>query len=207
MLERALVRGRWREGPAEEWPQVTRVVVKPAVEPVSLAEAKTHLRIDGDVEDGYVGGLIEAARLHVEMVTWRALCTQTVELEVGRWPEDRELWLPRPPLQSVVWVKYTDPEGVVQTLGADQYAVDVMRGRVRLAYGASWPAARGGEPVVVRYVAGYGVAADVPGLLKRAMLLLVGHWYENREAVVVGSGTVATEVGLAVDSICYLFRA
>ncbi len=76
-----------------------------------------------------------------------------------------------------------------------------------MGFGQSWPGARSGEPVVVRYVAGYGVAGDVPALLKRAMLLLIGHWYENREAVVVASGTVATALPLAVDSILWQFRA
>jgi uncharacterized phiE125 gp8 family phage protein len=188
----------------------TKLITAPAAEPVTLAEAKTHLRVDHDAEDEEIESLITDARQDLEQGTWRALMTQTWELSLPGWPEDGRIELPYPPLQSVTWVKYTDDEGVTTTVDSSLYVVDTYAepGVVMPKAGESWPSfsPAAANPIVVRYVAGYGDAEDVPSLLKRAMKLLIGHWYENREATVVAAGTVATELPLAVDSIVFKYQ-
>lgn len=187
----------------------TKLITGPATEPVTLDEAKQHLRVDHDDEDELIAELIVAARMHVENVTWRALVTQTWECAFPAWPRPEgsrgRLELPYAPLQSVTSVKYTDSDAVTTTVASTVYEVDTYAtpGVVVPKAGQSWPSFTPSaiNAVTVRYVCGYGTAAAVPGLLKAAIKLLVGHWYENREATVVAAGTVATVLPLAVESI------
>lgn len=159
----------------------------PTTEPVTLAEVKLHLRIDHTEEDALLTGLVTAARQLLENDVRRALITQTWELVLDAFPGEGYLCLPRPPLQSVTSVTYTTQAGVATTFAASNYVVDTYTepGRIVLKTGSSWPGETLKEAagVVVRYVAGFGAASAVPQLFKQAIWLMVGHWYENREAV------------------------
>lgn len=162
-----------------------RLITAPATEPVTLAEAKLHLRVDASDEDTLITSLISVARHECENRTGRALITQTWELTRDCFADEMEL--PQPPLQSVSSVKYFDTSEVEQTLASSVYRVDSYSqpGRVTLAYEETWPdiALEYPNAVAIRYVAGYGAAASsVPPPLKQWMLLHIGHWYANREA-------------------------
>lgn len=167
----------------------------PATEPVSVAEAKTHCRVDTSADDTYIGGLITTAREHVEELLGRALITQTWDMVLDAFPSVSEIKLPRPPLVSVTSITYTNSSNVASTFAAANYYVDTYAepGRVKLMDGKSWPAdtLRTLSGVVIRYQAGYGAAAAVPGWAKQAILLLVGDLYENREDTIIGSGISA----------------
>ena len=168
----------------------------PAVEPVSVAEAKTHCRIDGTDEDTYVGTLITAAREYVENVLDISLITQVWEARYDTFP----LWeiiLPRPPMQAqTVTVIYRDEAGANQTItsAANAFQVDAYAtpGRIYPLYEGVWPAVRGDEnSVTVRWTAGYGASGSaVPQTVKSLILLLVAHWYEMRQPVVAGYSQV-----------------
>ena len=163
------------------------LVTAPAMEPVTLIEAKLHLRVDHDTENTLINGYIELARLEVEKITRRALITQTWDLWMDAFPDDDELKLPKPPLQSITSIKYYDVNNVEATMSSSDYFVDMKStpGRVGLASGKSWPgtALRDLSGVVIRFVAGYGsLNTDVPRNQRLAMMLLIGHYYENREA-------------------------
>lgn len=176
----------------------------PTAEPISLAEAKAHCRVYGADDDGLLAGYIMAARAHAEVYTRRALMTQTLALTIdGGWPDD-QIVLPKPPLQSVTSITYVDATGAVQTLAADQYRVDTTahEGFIERAYGVSWPSVRRqSRTIVVTYVAGY---TQIPEPIRQAMLLLIGHFYENREAVNVGN--IVTEFPLGVDALLFPYR-
>lgn len=194
------------------------VSVEPSVEPVSLAEAKLHLRVDDDItsDDTLISALISAARQKVEIETRRALVTQTQVLKMDRFPsgESAVIELPNPPLQSVSAVQYVDQNGDTQTLAAADYIVDTASepARITPAYNTFWPLTRAQiNAVTVTFVAGYApgsgsptdYAANVPQALKAAIKLLVGHWYENREAV----GAVNLKpLPMAVDSLIWNYR-
>ena len=159
----------------------------PAVTPITLAEAKEHLRVLHDDDDDYIGLLIAAATGHLEGrdgIVGRALVTQSWEYRIDCFPRCGHIELPLPPLQSVSSVTYLDDDGVAQTLSTDVYNVETstLVGMIRLKYGQDWPATRE-EPYAVRiaFTAGYGLAAAVPETLKSAMKLLIGHWYVNRD--------------------------
>ena len=166
-----------------------RLTSPPAIEPVSLEEIKLHLRLDsGITEDALLSSLITAARQYCEGFQRRAYITQTWQMWLDRFPAIDNIYLPWPPLQSVSSIKYYDTEGVESTLHDSNYYVDTnsQPGRLSLNYGKSWPttALRPTNGVCVTFVCGYGdTAADVPVKVLYGMKLLIGHYYENREAV------------------------
>jgi len=157
----------------------------PGTEPVSLAEAKAHLRVTHTDEDSLIAELIAAARQWFEEQTYRALVTQTWDLKLDEFPRGEDpIRLPRAPLQSVTSITYTDTVGATQTLAAAAYVVSATRqpGVIRPAYGYVWPEAQDKpDAVTVRFVAGYGAAAAVPAQIKAAIKLLIGQLYEFRE--------------------------
>jgi len=164
------------------------MVTPPAAEPVTLAEAKTHLRVTAADEDTLIDSLIPTARQWAEDFTRRALITQTWDYTLDAFADEIEI--PLPPLQSITSVKYLDTDGVEQTLATTEYTVDTAatRGLVRLAYGKSWPSVRDqANAVTIRFVAGYGNAPAVPAPIKAACLLMLGELYARRETAIVGA--------------------
>lgn len=157
-------------------------------EPVTLEEARTHIRGYTGIttEDDLLQSLITAARVYCETITNRVLLTQTWDMVLDAFPPGI-MELPKPPLISVESVKHIDNNGTEQTLAPSAYKVDAVTdpGRIAPAYGTVWPVTRS-EPnaVTIRFIAGYGeLAATVPMPIRQAMLLMIGHLFENREAV------------------------
>lgn len=187
-----------------------KVVTAPASEPVTLAEAKLHCRVDLTDDDALITAHIVSAREEIERLTGMALITQTLELVLPEWPCSDRVELPRPPLTSVTSVKYKDYTGSETTWDSANYivGVDSVPGVLGLAWNAVWPSVvlYPVEPIRIRYVAGFASAAAVPQSLKQAMLLLIGHWYENREA---GGDTVGEKSGIAfgVERLINSYRA
>lgn len=182
------------------------LVTPPAEEPLTLAELKVHLREDGTEQDALITSLIIAAREHVEGFLGRKLVTQTWDLTVDSFTGN-SIVIPYAPLQSITSVKYLDGAGVQQTLATTEYVVDTTQqpGRIFLGYDKYWPTVQTREnAVVVRFVAGYGLAVAVPESIKAAIKLLVGSWYENREAVNVGN--IVNKVPMAVESLLWMER-
>jgi uncharacterized phiE125 gp8 family phage protein len=182
------------------------VVAAAATAPVSLSEVKAHLKIDGDDDDDLFPRMIEAAREACETYTGRALLTQTLRLHLDAWPNGasagRIVELPRPPLQSVTHVAVYDDAGGMTTVDSNRYvvAMGVERpGRVVLKPG--WclpPAGRAADAIEIEYVAGYGPDPDdAPEPIRHGMLILIGHWYENRE----GSGALPLMPALPVGTV------
>ena len=175
-----------------------KLVTPPEVEPVTLDEAKAHLRLDTDADDAYVSALITAARERIELFLRRALITQTFEYTLDGFPASPSLIystsvidLPRPPLQSVESIKFIDTGGNVRTLPSESYVVDASSdeiGRVALAWTQYWPITRCSiNSVVIRFVAGYGDAPeDIPQAIRQGILIEISNLYEDREDVVVG---------------------
>lgn len=160
------------------------VTTEPTWEPVTLAEAKDFCRIDHSDEDAVVETLITAARQTLERMLGRAIPQQTITAYYSCFWDTFEL--PRAaPLVSVTSLKYLDVDGVEQTASSSLYDVYTVPepGEVRLAYDATWPTHRvTTDPVYIAYVCGWAGAGDIPATIKQGILLLVGHWYENRES-------------------------
>lgn len=162
-----------------------RIVTEPAAEPVSSAEAKEQLRELSTDHDTEIASLIKQARQQFERDTSRALITQTWKMFVDTWPaEGRAFNLPLAPLASVTTIQYRDAAGALQTWATTEYVVDADSepGRIVLATSKSFPALETDRPnaVIVTFVCGYGAAAsNVPEMMRRAVLLLVEHYYDR----------------------------
>ena len=163
----------------------------PAEEPVSLAEAKAFLKVDDNAEDGLITTLIGAARLHIEGVTGRALMAQSWRIVLDGWPDNGVVRLPVSPLISVTGILATDDHGGSHELALAQFLSEPDRLIVpRVVVGM--PMLQPRQGIEIDYVAGYGTEPeDVPGDLRQALLGLVAHWHEHRDAVIVaGSGAI-----------------
>jgi hypothetical protein len=201
-------------------------VTAPSAEPITLAEAKAWLHVDGTEEDALILGLIQAARSYVETFTRRALITQTFELSFDAFPGGgrvhcgrvsetrggtylgREIKLPRPPLLSVQSVKYYDTDGALQTFSTSAYHVDTRSqpGRVVLHQDYDWPDTDvRPNAVIVAYTAGYGAtAAHVPASLKTAIRMIVADHFKFRETKI--SGTIITKVPDSAEALLWPHR-
>lgn len=188
---------------------LVHLITKPASEPVTLTEAKAHLRLEHALDDAYVSALIVAARQWAEEYCWRGFVTQTWETVLEGFPCGDEIPLSKGNLSSLVSVTYIDANGAAQTLSFNEIldvVVDAVSepGRVLLGYGKSWPTTRDQwDAVRIRYVVGWPVA-DVPVPIKQAILLLVSHLYEQRSPEIVG--TIVSPVQFAVEALLGPYR-
>lgn len=163
-----------------------------SVEPISLTEAKAHLRVSIDNDDTEITTLITVVRRDVEKYLHRALITQAWTYTMDAFPGiGRAITVPLPPLISVVSLQYIDQNGETQTMTANtEYTGDILNqpGRIVAAYGTTWPTIRAViNAVTLKITCGYGeAAADVPEEIRQAMLLLIGHLYAHREITVTG---------------------
>lgn len=180
----------------------------PSVEPLTRAEAKSHIRVVADDDNTLIDNLITAARQYCERHTNRQICTATWDLYLDGFPSCYEpLYVPLAPLASVTSIVYTAPDGTSTTWASSNYIVSTSRepGQITPAYSVAWPTVRSvTDAVRVRFVAGYGLAVSVPMALKQAMLLLIGHWFENREDVIIG--TISKRIEMAVEALLESYK-
>lgn len=180
--------------------------------PVSVADAKEHLRIvDMTTDDTYIGVLIDTATEWCEDYCDRTFADKQYTVAFDDFV-DLRIGLPRPPVRlhataasATVTISYVDQGGTTQTLtwaqsGTQQFRLDRdhVPSLVYPEYLENWPSVRLDDKAVqVTYLAGYGGAANVPTPAKHAIKMLVGHWYANREAV----GSVGRELEMAVSAL------
>lgn len=197
------------------------LVTPPAIEPVSLVDAKAYLRIDSTndlIEDAYVESLITVAREYCENFQNRAYITQTWEMALPGFSfsafdslngSKREsiITIPKGKLQAIDSFTYKDTAGVVTTLTPEvDYNVSNrgILGRVCPPFGKVFPLTilYPLDPVVIKFTCGYGdTPTDVPTRAKQAMLLLISHWYENRLVVNDLRGVNPLELNFTVSSL------
>jgi uncharacterized phiE125 gp8 family phage protein len=183
---------------------------QPAVEPVTLAEAKSHLRVDTADDDTYITGLIRAAREWCEQYLDRTLVHTQWVMRFDRFPPDgtHDIELPRPPIvasgtATAVALTFTFENGTTSTYSTASYRVDRAStpGAVKTLYGQAWPPhLQDDNSISVTWWGGYGPSgSDVPQSIRHAMLMLVAFWYDNRSTVLVGS--ISKQLEFAVESL------
>ncbi len=192
----------------------TAIKTVPATEPVTLEEVKRHLRLavsaaqaaDYSEEDEWFVRSIAAARRMIEQELGRALITQTWDVYFDRWPSERFIELPYPPLTSAT-VKYqleddTDYDNTFTGFIAD--LVDEP-GRIVLAVGESWPAGTlyPVNPIKIEIGCGYGAASTVPSGIRSAILLKLSDLHEERGDTLIG--TISKNLG-AIDVLLQQYR-
>ncbi len=198
------------------------IVTPPDDEPISLADAKTHLYLVDTSQDSKVLDCIQTAREHVESVCEHALMPQTWRCFFDCFPQSMDeyrhptshlmsraspvIQLPGGHTISVDSVQYRDTTGTVQTLGPSLYAADLLSIPARLlpAYRTSWPATPAWpDSVTIDYQVGYDDPTKIPRPLRSAMMLIIGDLFENRESSVVGASYVETP---AVERLLWPFK-
>lgn len=188
------------------YPKSDKESVAPATEPLTTAEVKTHLRVDGSDEDTYIGTLAQSARILLEKITNRAFVTQT---RISRYDAFPPIFRhQRSPMQSVTSIAYLDGEGESQTLSSALYTVDVHSEPARIipAVGQSWPQTQDTlNAVTMTYVCGYGAASAVPEIVKTWIKRMVSHWFEMREPIT--TGTILTYEDIPVGDLRSLLVA
>lgn len=166
----------------------------PVSEPVTVEEAKAYLRIDGSSEDTLISSLILTSRLHIEAALGLALMTQEWSLVLDGWPASGVVRLPLRPIQAVSEVRVLDADGSPSVVDTQSYVVDTAGTPPRLiATEAGWPKpGRAANGIEIDFKAGYGTSsADVPEPIRKALLLLVAHWYEHRDPIEIGAQSAA----------------
>ncbi|MEZ5841426.1 MAG: hypothetical protein R3D02_13700 [Hyphomicrobiales bacterium] len=177
----------------------TRELAPPAVEPVTIAEARDALLLDHDADDVLIAALIRAARQHVERETRRALIARSFRRYLDVWPSNRIVSLSPAPLRRVLEVRIHAGDGTPELLDGSLWLSDLGAepGRMMLRRGVM---ALPGQPlsgIEIDFEAGYGTdPADVPEELRRSLLALVVHWYEHRSAVVEAGGLAVLPHGI-----------
>lgn len=191
------------------------VVANPTVEPVSLSEAHLHLRLDTEgsppshPDDLLLEAFISAAREYAENYTGQALAEKTFEYRVA---VSASILIPMAPVLEVVSVKYLDSDDVVQTVDPSVYELDPSDPNasvLKLQTDQTWPS--GASELRIQFLAGYIPAgsspayASVPFSIKAGILLMLGHLYENREAV-IAVNAVPYEIPLGVEALLRPYR-
>jgi uncharacterized phiE125 gp8 family phage protein len=175
----------------------------PAIEPLTLAEAKAFLRVEQDDDDGVIAALIAGARIHVEVGTRRALINQTWRMMRDAWPADGMIAVDPSPLRALTAARVYDSDGTARAVDLQAFVVDGAGARLWLA---PWALPTPGRPVggiEIDFEAGYGAsAAAIPEPLRQAIRILVAHWYENRAVI----GPAATQLPQGVAALIAPYR-
>jgi uncharacterized phiE125 gp8 family phage protein len=165
----------------------------PTEYPITLTEAKAHLRVTGTDSDTMIQSLIAAATAYCEGLCDRQFCQAAWRFTLPRFVPS--IYLPRAPLIEVTQVDYVDTAGAMTELATGQYVVSQYRepGVIMPAYGCTWPATCvSPEAVIVSFTSGYEEAASVPDPIKHAIKLVLGSMYEHAESVI--TGTIVTQL-------------
>jgi uncharacterized phiE125 gp8 family phage protein len=168
------------------------LLTAPAVEPVSLDEARAFLRVEHNDDDEVIAALIAGSRIHVEAQTRRALITQGWRITADSWPQDGRLTIVPAPLQALTAARVYDVDGNAQALDLQAFVPDLGASALVFAPWALPAPGRLAAGIELDVTIGYGDAAiDVPEALRQAIRLLTAHWYDNRGLVAAGSTQAA----------------
>lgn len=165
-----------------------KVITAATTKILSTAEVKSHLKVDTTADDTYIDNLITAATNSAQEYTNRFFITTEITQYADTWDESKELL--KSPVQTTLFnIKYYDDTETLQTLSASDYNLDnvSMPARIAVAPDKSFPTlSKRINAVEVNYKVGVDSASDVDMAIKQAVLLTIGYWYQNREAVMVG---------------------
>ncbi|OHV75643.1 head-tail connector protein [Rhizobium sp. LCM 4573] len=156
----------------------------PAAEPLTLAEVKAHLRLDGGEEDALLSSLIRTAREHLERETGLCLIAQGWRLYLDRWPRDGVIRILKSPVQAIQKITVYDADGAASEVSLEDHLLDGTGRPARLWLRERPEPGRAVNGIEIDFAAGFGeTGADVPDTLKRAMSIHIGHMFAFRGAI------------------------
>lgn len=162
-----------------------RLKTAPTSTAVSLTEAKEHLRVDGTDDDTYITTLIDVATDAVQNFTRLQLMDATYILYLNCFSSEIDLMIS--PVKDITAIKYYDANNVSQSLDLNIIDPDYKDapGKIYLAKNKSWPTTYERKNAVeIQFLVGEASASAIDDAIKQAMLLIIGHYYENRLDVV-----------------------
>lgn len=167
------------------------LVTAPLTDPLTLPEVKSHLRVEHSDDDEHIARLISTAVDYVDVTgsLGKAMITQTW----GEWfaGNPGTVTLSLGPIQSVSAIKYYDADNVLQTATLSNFLVlgTKTRTSIKPKSGYTWPVTFNRDDAIkVEYVIGYGDSpTNVPQTVRQALMMIIAHWYENRENELLGT--------------------
>ena len=156
-----------------------QVITPASTYPVSLTEAKSHLKVDTTADDAYITSIIKAATQLSEEYTNRFFINTVIDQTCSDFAQLQTLFKSK--VSAVAHVKYYDSDNSLQTLSATVYdaQLNYEPSQIQLAENQSFPRITSrNDAVVARYTVGYGTASDVPEIIKQAILLTIGNFYQ-----------------------------
>ncbi|MGM4997427.1 head-tail connector protein [Tardiphaga sp. 538_B7_N1_4] len=173
------------------------LLVPPASEPLSLAEARQFLRVEHADDDAVITALIAAARAHVEALTRRALLTQTWRVVLDAWPANGRIAPRIGPLQTLLAARMFDAAGMPHALDVESFVVDTAANVIAAPCWALPAPGRAVAGIELDVICGFGaLASEVPADLVHALKILLAHWYDNRGLAAIGGGAAMQPAGL-----------
>ena len=187
-----------------------KLITAPTIEPVTVAELRSQLRITSTAQDTMLEVLIKAARANVEDYLRYALTNQTWELYLDAFPlSGKYIWIQKSPVTDIVSLTYTSTAGVATTLTENtDFVADYHSMPCRLfeAYSKTWPTARAiPNAVVIQFKAGYATAAAVPDVIRQAIMMQAATMYENPADEI--TGTQVNKIDFNSDRLLRPLRA
>jgi uncharacterized phiE125 gp8 family phage protein len=186
------------------------LLTPPAIEPLTLDEAKAYLRVAIADDDVLIGTLVAGARSHVEAATHRALITQSWRLGRDAWPKNGRIAVLPAPLRTLAAARVYDLDGNAQSIDVQAFVLDTISAPGVLSF-PPWSLPLPGRDragIELDVSVGYGdAAADVPEPLRLAIRLLVAHWYENRGVVTPGASLAPLPANVAALIAPYRVRS
>lgn len=190
-----------------------RLITEPEDWPITLQEAKDHLRVDVSDDDDLIESFIEAATDYCDGPSGylgRALVEQTWELVLDEFPEE-EISIPLPPLIAVDFIKYDNPAGEEITMSAADYTVDNVSEPGWILPVGDWPSTfEGINAVRIRFRCGWAddggspAVQNVPATIKSAIKLIIGNLYANRETIILGQSV--NEIPMSAQFLMRKYR-
>lgn len=180
----------------------------PAIEPISLTEAKNFMRIDETDGDVLINSLITAARIYIETTMGLIMTTESWSYYIDKWPNNSVIYLPLSPIQSVDEIRIHTSSASYEILPVEDYETDTHSNHPRIkilnrmigsAMGHSM------NQIEMQFTSGFGdTMNEVPADLKQAMLLLVSHWFEQREPI--GYGGTFAKVPTSIEALLASYK-
>ena len=179
----------------------------PSTTPVSLAEAKTHLRVTGSDDDTYITTLIDVATQTAEEFLNLKLMSQTWVLYLDEFPDYFDLLIGTLKTASIGGIKYYNDSNVLTTLADSNYFIDEFHRPARVYFADDFTITDTFDrpnAVAVEFTLGFSTASNVPAPIRQAILLMIGTYYEIRQNVV--TGTIATHIPQTSEFLLRQYR-
>lgn len=181
------------------------LLTAPAAEPLSLADAKTYLRVEHDDDDATIAALIASARSHIEALTRCRMIAQTWRVVLDRWPPSGRIDPRLAPLRALQAVRVFNEANVASSVDVASFVVDRARHVIASPSWALPAPGRNAAGIELDVGIGFGdTAADVPAVLLQAVRALVAHWYDNRGLIAIGQSV--SVMPLSVNAMINSYR-